>query len=492
MTNASDAAQPAPHPGRWIAMFVLLMAGFMNMVDVSIVNVALPSMQRAVAASDSQIEWVVAAYILVFALGLLPFGRLGDILGRRRMFIAGVAVFTLGSALCGLAPGMGWLIAARVAQGLGGAMMTPQTLAIVPALFPPHERGRAFSLFGLTAGLATVSGPLIGGLLIGADLFGLGWRPIFLVNVPVGLLAILLALKYVPDLPGATGLRNDFVGIGLAALALLLLIAPLIEGRQLGWPAWSFATMAAAVPATALFVRWQRRQAARGGPQLLPVSLIDNRGFVIGMVMIGLLFSGIPGFFLVLALYLQNGYGLDPLQSGLTTLPFSLGVLGASLLSGRFGALWPRRRIAAGALLLAASMISLRFVVLGTDAAVAWSHFAPALLVGGVGLGVAVGPMFQTVLANVGGRDSGSGSGALQSFQQVGGAFGVAIMGELFFARLLAALPGAGDPHAVYATALARAVLYNTAAFAAVALLAQILPKPRAAAEPGGPPVMTD
>ncbi len=149
--------------------------------------------------------------------------------------------------MCGLAPSMGGLIAARVLQGVGGAMMTPQTLAIVPALFPPHERGRAFSLFGLTAGLATVSGPLLGGLLIDADLFGLGWRPIFLVNVPVGLLAVLLALKYVPDLPGARGLRNDFVGIGLAALALLLLIGPLIEGRQLGWPFWCFAMMGASV-----------------------------------------------------------------------------------------------------------------------------------------------------------------------------------------------------------------------------------------------------
>ena len=481
----TPAPQPAPYAGRWVAMAVLLMAGFMNLVDVSIVNVALPSMQRAFGASDSQIEWVVAAFILVFALGLLPFGRLGDILGRRRMFIAGVAVFTLGSALCGLAPGMGALIGARVLQGVGGAMMTPQTLAIVPALFPAHERGRAFSLFGLTAGLATVSGPLIGGLLIEADLFGLGWRPIFLVNVPVGLLAIVLALRYVPDLPGAAGLRNDFVGIGLAALALLLLIAPLIEGRQFGWPAWCFWAMAASVPAAALFVRWQRRQAARDAPQLLPASLIGNRGFVVGMTAVGLLFSGIPGFFLVLALYLQNGYGLTPLQSGLTTLPFSAGVLGISLLSARFGLRWPRRRITAGALMLAAAMIWLRIAVLGTDAAVAWSHFAPALLLGGLGLGVAVGPMFQTALANVASRDSGSGSGALQSFQQVGGAFGVAVMGQIFFSRLAAGLAG-GDAHAAYAAAFASAVIYNGAAFLAVAAMVRLLPRPPAlAAGPG-------
>ena len=202
MTAVDGTPQPAVYAGRWIAMAVLLLAGFMNLVDVSIVNVALPSLQHAFDASDSQIEWVVAAYVLVLALGLLPFGRLGDIVGRRRMFVAGVAVFTLGSAICGLAPSMGALVAARVVQGIGGAMMTPQTLAIVPALFPPHERGKAFSLFGLTAGLATVAGPLLGGLLIDADLFGLGWRPIFLVNVPIGLLAVILALYYVPELPG--------------------------------------------------------------------------------------------------------------------------------------------------------------------------------------------------------------------------------------------------------------------------------------------------
>ena len=249
--------------------------------------------------------------------------------------------------------------------------------------------------------------------------------------------------------------------------------------------------MAAAAPATAIFVAWQRRQADRGAPQLLPASLIENRNFVLGMVMVGLLFSGIPGFFLVLALYLQNGYGLTPLQSGLTTLPFSVGVLAASILSGRLGLRWPRLRIAAGALMLAGSMISMRFAAVGMGPAVAWSHVAPTLLLGGVGLGVAVGPMFQTVLANVGPRDSGSGSGALQSFQQVGGAFGVAMMGEIFFSRLTAGLSAGGDPHLAYAAALSRAVLYNSAAFVAVALLIRLIPSPPASpARPDAPVVV--
>ena len=182
-SSAAGVVAP-PDPRRWIALFVLLIANFMNLIDVTIVNVALPSMRTGLGASDTQIEWVVAAYILAFALGLLPFGRLGDILGRTTLFLWGVAGFTVASALCGMAPNIEFLIVARVIQGLAGAMMTPQVLAIATVTFPPHERGQAFSLFGLSAGLAAVCGPIVGGLLIDAQLFGLDWQPIFLVNVP--------------------------------------------------------------------------------------------------------------------------------------------------------------------------------------------------------------------------------------------------------------------------------------------------------------------
>ncbi len=253
MTHSPD---DAPLPGRWIAMAALLVAGFMNLVDVTIVNVAIPSMQDAFAATDSQIEWVVAAYILTFALCLLPSGRLGDVIGRRRMFLLGVTVFTIGSALCGLAPSIGTLVGARVVQGIGGAMMTPQTLALVPALFPPRERGAVFALFGLSAGLAAVTGPLLGGFLIGADLGGLDWRPIFLVNIPVGVIAVLGALRFVPPIPGAAELRIDWLGVVLAGLGLMLVLFPLIEGRQLGWPIWCFAMMAAALPVLGAFLWW--------------------------------------------------------------------------------------------------------------------------------------------------------------------------------------------------------------------------------------------
>ncbi len=457
-------------------MAVLLLASFMNLIDVTIVNVALPGLQRAFDATSSAIEWVVAAYILVFALLLLPAGRLGDIFGRRRMFIAGVVVFTIGSALCGFAPSIGTLVAARVLQAVGGAMMTPQTLAIVPTIFPPQERGAAFALFGLSAGLASVSGPVLGGFLIGQDIMGLGWRPIFLINLPIGVFAIVMALRFVPSVPGTRGLRNDYVGIVLAGSALLLVIFPLIEGRQAGWPAWCFAMMAAALPMTWAFVWWQRQQARRDAPQLLPVSLLSDRAFLVGTAMVAVLFSGIPGFFLVMALYLQNGYELSALQSGLTTVPFSLGVLVASVASGRLGNRWQRPRIVVGAALLGIAMVWLRFTVLQTGDAIQWRAFALPLLLGGIGLGTTLSPLFQTVLSHISARDTGSASGALQAFQQVGAAFGVAIMGELFFSRLGSAsaalargVTSAADrlaaQHAAFADAITHAVVYNSVAF---------------------------
>ena len=470
-------------------MAALLVAGFMNLIDITIVNVALPSMQTNLRATDSQIEWVVAVYILVFALFLLPAGRMGDVLGRRRMFIAGVIVFTIGSALCGLAPSIGGLVAARVLQGIGGAMMTPQTLAIVPAIFPPRERGLAFALFGLSAGLASVTGPVLGGLLIGADLWGMDWRPIFLVNVPVGVLAVVVALRYVPDLPGGKGLTFDYLGIALAGMAMLMVLYPLIEGRQLGWPVWCFAMIGGALVVAVIFGLWERRQAQVGGAQLVPAALFADKNFMVGTGLVMLLFAGMPGFFLVLALLLQVGNGLTALQSGLTVLPFSIGVLIASAVSGKLGLRWPRKRIAFGGACLALGMVALRFVVPDTGEELSRAAFFLPLVLAGIGLGSAISPLFQTVLAVAGGRDAGSASGALQSFQQVGGALGLAVMGELFFSTLRAGLSTGGDPIGTYSTALRAALTFNIMTFASVAVLVWLLPRP-AMAPAYGPPVV--
>ena len=469
METKADGNRHEHHERRWIAMTILLIAGFMNLIDVTIVNVALPSLQSGLGATSSEIEWVVAAYIMAFAVGLLPFGRLGDMLGRRRIFLLGVAFFTIASTLCGLAPGINTLIAARVLQGIGGAMMTPQTLAIAQVIFPPRERGIAFALFGVTAGLAAVSGPLIGGLLINADILGLTWRPIFLVNIPVGLFAILAGLKYIPAMEGNRDVGIDVGGIVLAALTLLLIVFPLIEGRELGWPNWIFALSAAAIPAAWLFVRWQRRQATAGAPQLLPVTLMTNAGFMGGVLTVCLFFSAVPGFFMVFAVFLQTGFGLTPLQSGLTTVPFSAGVFLASMLSGRLGPRWQRQRIFIGSVMLLCAMLWLQSFVSGLGATLQSIMFLPPFLIAGLGLGTAVSPLFQLALANVPDRDAGSASGGVQSFQQVGGALGVAITGQLFFGRLQ---PGGGADisYSAYVASLHQALFYPVFAFGLTAL----------------------
>jgi EmrB/QacA subfamily drug resistance transporter len=473
-------------PRRWVALAVLLLASFMNLIDVTIVNVALPSLQENLGADPSHIEWVIAAYVLAFALGLLPFGRLGDIVGRTQMFLIGVTAFTIASAACGLAPSIEWLIAARVLQGLAGAIMTPQVLAIATVTFPPEERGQSFSLFGLSAGLAAVAGPIVGGLLIGANLFDLDWRPIFLVNVPVGILAVILGWFIIPRPPGHPDLKNDYIGILLFGASIVALVFPLIEGRTFGWPAWTWAMMAASVVGLAAFVLWERRMAANNQPQLLNYSLLTNRDFLLGVAIVTIFSSGIPGFFMVISLLLQSGFGFTPLESGLTNTPFSVGVLLISLVAGRFGQSYLRTRAAISAALLTTGMLWVHFVIAGIGDTVDHWAFLPPLLLAGLGLGLGFSALFQAVLATVPPRDAGAGAGSLQAFQQVGGAVGVALIGQIFFSSLEGARDwGATSLHQAFTVSAATATWYLVASFGLVFVLVFLL-KARGTAGQGG------
>jgi EmrB/QacA subfamily drug resistance transporter len=463
-------------PRRWVALAVLLLASFMNLIDVTIVNVALPSLQQNLGADASHIEWVIAAYVLSFALGLLPFGRLGDIVGRTHMFLIGVAAFTVASAACGLAPSIEWLIAARVLQGLGAAIMTPQVLAIATVTFPPEERGQSFSLFGLSAGLAAVAGPIVGGLLIGANLWGLDWRPIFLVNVPVGILAIVLGWFIIPRPPGHPDLRNDYVGILIFGASMVAIVFPLVEGRAHGWPLWSWAMMSAAIVGLGLFVVWERRMASVNQPQLLNYSLITNSQFLLGALIATVFSSGIPGFFMVISLLLQAGFGFTPLESGLTNTPFSVGVLVISLISGRFGSSYLRTRVALSALLLVSGMLWVHFIIAGIGDTIDHWWFLPPLFISGLGLGLGFSALFQAVLANVPPRDAGAGAGSLQAFQQVGGAIGVALIGQIFFSSLEGARDwGATSMHQAFSVSAATATWYLVGSFGLVFLLVFLL-----------------
>lgn len=483
-------------PRRWVALTVLLLASFMNLIDVTIVNVALPSLQHDLGADSTQIEWVIAAYVLSFALGLLPFGRLGDIVGRTHMFLIGVAAFTLASALCGLAPSIEWLIFARVLQGLAGAAMTPQVLAIAQVTFPPEEKGQAFSLFGLSSGLAAVTGPIVGGLLIGANLWGLDWRPIFLVNIPFGIFAVVAGWYLIPRMPGHHGLRNDFIGIALFGAAVVAIVFPLVEGHSLGWPAWLWGLMALGLLITGIFVIWERHRARQDEPQLLNFSLISNPNYLLGLLITTIFASGVPAMFMVISLMLQSGYGFTPLQSGLVNTPFSLGVLAVSLFIGRLGQRFLRTRLAVGAAILAVGITWLDFTIRGLGAEISHMQFIPPLLLSGIGLGMGFSGLFQSVLAGVPARDAGAGSGALQAFQQIGGALGIALVGEIFFTRLAANFAAGNAPHVAFSQAAAPAIVYQIVSFSLVVLLVPFLrirrPEPAGERAEATAPVIAD
>src|ERR1700735_970603 len=284
MSSGPQILAPSAVPGedadprRWLTLVILLLAAFMNLLDVSIVNIAIPSIQRNLHASYADVQWALAGYTLAYALVLITGGRLGDTFGRKRLFLIGVIGFTIMSALCGAAQSPGMLIAARVVQGAMGAIMVPQVLAVIQVIFPPKERIKALAGFGVTAGLGTVSGPLLGGLLIQHNLFGLGWRPIFLINVPVGIIAVVASAVLVRESRGPKPPRLDPVGVGLISAALLLLLSPLVEGRQLGWPAWTFVSMAAAAPVLAAFIGYERHKTRRdGSPLVAPGPVPDPR-----------------------------------------------------------------------------------------------------------------------------------------------------------------------------------------------------------------------
>src|SRR5216683_1103640 len=341
-------------PRRWLTLAILLLAAFMNLLDVSIVNIAIPSIQRDLHASYADVQWALAGYTLAYALVLITGGRLGDTFGRKRLFLIGVTGFTIMSALCGAAQSPGMLIASRVLQGAMGAIMIPQVLSVIQVIFPPGERIKALAGFGVTAGLGTVSGPLLGGLLTEHSLLGLGWRSIFLINVPIGIFAVAAAAVLVRESRAPRPPRLDPVGVALISAALLLLLYPLVQGRQFGWPTWTFVSMAASAPVFALFVAYERVKTRRDGSPLVQLSLFSQRSFSVGMAIAVTFFLGITSFALILTLFLQTGLGFTPLHAGLTFLPFSGGVLLASGAAARLAPRFGRGVTMTGALVMAA------------------------------------------------------------------------------------------------------------------------------------------
>ena len=441
---ATDDQILAPHgapgdsldPRRWLTLVVLLLAAFMNLLDISIVNIAIPSIQRDLHATYADVQWALAGYTLAYALVLITGGRLGDTFGRKRLFLIGVAGFTLMSALCGAAQSPAMLISSRVAQGVFGAIMIPQVLSVIQVIFPAGERIKALAAFGVTAGLGTVSGPLLGGLLTQHNLFGLGWRPIFLINVPVGILAIAGSAVLIRESRAPRPPRFDPVGVALISAALLLLLYPLVQGRQLGWPAWTFAAMAASVPILAVFVAYERRKDRRDGSPLVQLGLFRQRAFAVGISIAVTFFLGITSFALILTLFLQIGLGFAPLHAGLTFLPFSGGVLIASGAAARLAPKFGRGVTMTGALIMVAGMTGLIATVHHFGGAVTTWDMVPALVVAGLGMGTVLAPLADILLSGVQPQDAGSASGIFNTSLQLGASIGVAVIGVIFFGLL--------------------------------------------------------
>ncbi len=442
MATDSQILTPQPtsgdvaDPRRWLTLAILLLAAFMNLLDVSIVNIAIPSIQRDLHASYADVQWALAGYTLAYALLLITGGRLGDTFGRKRLFLIGVIGFTLMSALCGAAQSPGMLIASRVVQGAMGAIMVPQVLAVIQVIFPPAERIKALAGFGITAGLGTVSGPLLGGLLIQHNLFGLTWRPIFLINVPVGIIAVVASAVLVRESRAPRPPKLDPVGVALISAALLLLLYPLVQGRQLGWPTWTFVSMAVSAPVLALFVIYERAKSRRDGSALVELSLFRERAFSVGMAVAVTFFLGIASFGLVLTLFLQLGLGFTALHAGLTFLPFSIGVLIASGAAARLAPRFGRGVTVVGALVIAAGMAAIIGIVHHYGVGVTTWDLVPGLVAAGLGLGAVIAPLADIVLARVPGQHAGSASGVFNTGLQVGNSIGIAVIGVIFFGML--------------------------------------------------------
>lgn len=426
---------------RVAAMVVLIVANFMDLLDTTIVNVALPSLSADVGASDAQVEWVVGAYTLGLAATLVLGGRLGDRFGRRAVFVTGVLGFTVASLLCALAPTGAAIVAARATQGVFAGLMVPQVLATVQDLYEPERRGPIFGLLGFITGSASVAGPLLGGWLVDADPFGIGWRGVFAVNVPVGILLAVAALCVVPARPSAQRGRGDLPGILLATLAAVAVMVVLVDGREAGWPLWCWASLGVGVAALIGFCLRElavdrRRQAGEQITPFLPLRLFRDCNFTAGTLVNFIYQAGLVSFFLYLGLYLQQGLGFSPMQAGLTWLGFSIGTLLSSVLASTPAAGRHRRVVmSAGALLTAAGFAWTSLIAASDHAQVihnGWP-FTPALTLAGIGLGGLIVPLFGATLENVPRPDAGGASGALSALQQFGGAIGVALAGLAFY-----------------------------------------------------------
>jgi EmrB/QacA subfamily drug resistance transporter len=467
-TRGPDSKQSGP--GHRLAAGVMIMGALMDMIDVTIVNVALPTIRRSLHASATQLEWVVSGYMLAFAAALIVAGSLGDRFGRKRVFLFGVALFGAASLSAGMAGSGAELIAARVVQGVAAAMMAPQVLATFRVIFTDVKaRGQAFAVYGAMLGFASAVGLVLGGLLTDANLFGWSWRAVFFVNVPVAVIALAAGPKVIPETRDPAARRPNFAGAAVLAASLVAIVYPLLEGRQLGWPAWVWVLLAAGVLGVAgLAVVEDRRPRPQTAP-ILRARLLRVPAFAAGLGVQAAFAAGMQGFFLMFALWLQIGEHFSPLRAGLTSVAFSVGsFLGAPAavpLAQKYG----RRILVIGAVLMAGGIVAVAAFVSNVGVEGSPWPIVPGLVVAGAGLALLVIPLVNVVLAAAPADAAGSASGLFSTAQQLGGAIGVALFGTVFFGSV-------ASGHS-FARALIHTSPYAAGAFLLCGLLSMLLPR---------------
>lgn len=468
-TPPTPAAGARPHPRRWAAAVVMMVAALMDLLDVTIVNVAIPSIGRDLGASESVLQWIVSAYLLGFAATLIVAGHLGDRYGRKLLFLAGTAGFGLASLGCGIAQSPGQLVAARAVQGVMAALLMPQVLGSFRTLFQGKERGAAFGMYGAVAGFASAMGLLLGGLLTDADLFGLGWRSVFLVNLPVAAATFVAGLVLVPSTRERSAGRPDILGSLVLAGSLVAIVLPFVQGRANGWPLWGWICVAGGVLALiGLAVTEGRRGSSRKTVPLLPSRAFRLPAFSVGVVVQLLFALGMQGFFLVFAIWLQGSEGYTPMQAGLVTVAFSAGGFLTAPVADQLAVRFGRLVLVAGSLLMAGGFAGVWAAVEASSRAHtgAWP-LVPGLLVAGAGLGLLVVPLVNVVLSAVPADIAGGASGIFSTAQQFGGALGAALIGTVFFQHASSGLT----------QAICAAMPWVAAVFALCAVLCLTLPR---------------
>ncbi|MGH2908493.1 MAG: MFS transporter [Solirubrobacteraceae bacterium] len=432
-----DRSAPPPYRLRWLVLAVVLCANVMDLLDATIVNVAGPTIRHDLGGGATTLQWLSAGYTLAFAVLLITGARLGDLFGRRRLFLAGSAGFTLMSTLCAVAPSPGVLIATRALQGAFGALLVPQGFGLLKESFSEEEMPKVFAIFGPAMGLPMLVAPVLAGALIDANLWGTGWRLVFLINLPIGVFAFAAAARALPRVVSHAGRRLDLGGMGLVGLGLVALIYPLIQGRAAGWPAWTFLLLAAGLALLVAFVVFERR---RTSDPLIERGLLANRGYTSGIAVLLAFFGAFGGLFLCVSLFTQLGERFSPIHAGLTLTPMVVGMLVGMGLSFALVAKLGRHLIHGGVVIIAAGTAGLALTVAGASSASTWD-LAPSLFVIGVGAGVSMGQLFDFILAGVEMDHVGSASGVLEAVQQLAAALGVAVLGTIFFSVFGAHLP---------------------------------------------------